>query len=54
MFASGPAAVISPVGEIWWNGSDLKVGHSDEYNFGEQGWPKVTSKQHLVFHAPCL
>jgi branched-chain amino acid aminotransferase len=54
MFATGTAAVISPVGEIRWNGSDLKVGNSNEYDFGEQGWSRVTSKQHLVFHAPCL
>jgi hypothetical protein len=48
------AAVISPVEKIWYNGSDLKARNSDEYNFGEQGCSRVTSKQRLVFHSPCL
>jgi hypothetical protein len=40
MFATGTAAVSSPVGEICYNGSDLEVGNSDEHNFLERGRPR--------------
>ena len=54
MFATGTAAVISSVEKIWYNGSDLKVGNSDQHNFGEQARPGKRSKQDFVFHSPCL
>lgn len=46
MFATGTAAVISPVGEIFYNGSDLKVGNGEIGELSKELYDEITGIQY--------